>query len=164
MFFLATSDADGQPQSSYKGGNPGFVRVVDPSTLAFPLYDGNGMFLSAGNVTENPLVGLLFIDFSNGSRLRLNGAASIDPVGHSPRGLPRRQAGRTRASARRVPQLPEVRPHARSARSARSSCPSRARSRRCPTGSSTSGSTAPSRRATRHSTRPTPARRPIPRF
>lgn len=80
MFFLATSDASGQPQCSYKGGDPGFVRVVDATTLAFPLYDGNGMFLSAGNVAENPLVGLLFIDFSNGSRLRLNGEASIDPA------------------------------------------------------------------------------------
>jgi uncharacterized protein len=80
MFFLATADAGGQPQCSYKGGDPGFVRVVDASTLAFPLYDGNGMFLSAGNVAENPLVGLLFIDFANGSRLRLNGEASIDPA------------------------------------------------------------------------------------
>ena len=79
MFFLATADAGGQPQCSYKGGDPGFVRVVDASTLAFPLYDGNGMFLSAGNVTENPSVGLLFIDFANGSRLRLSGEASIDP-------------------------------------------------------------------------------------
>jgi predicted pyridoxine 5'-phosphate oxidase superfamily flavin-nucleotide-binding protein len=79
MFFLATADADGQPQCSYKGGDPGFVRVVGTSTLAFPLYDGNGMFLSAGNVTENPLVGLLFIDFSHGSRLRVNGEASVDP-------------------------------------------------------------------------------------
>ena len=79
MFFLATADADGQPQCSYKGGDPGFVRVVDDSTLAFPVYDGNGMFLSVGNVTENPLVGLLFIDFSHGSRLRINGEASVDP-------------------------------------------------------------------------------------
>ena len=79
MFFLATADASGQPQCSYKGGDPGFVRVVDASTLAFPLYDGNGMFLTAGNVTENPLVGLLFIDFSHGSRLRVNGEASVDP-------------------------------------------------------------------------------------
>jgi predicted pyridoxine 5'-phosphate oxidase superfamily flavin-nucleotide-binding protein len=79
MFFLATADADGQPQCSYKGGDPGFVRVVDTSTLAFPLYDGNGMFLSAGNVTENPRVGMLFIDFSHGSRLRVNGEASVDP-------------------------------------------------------------------------------------
>lgn len=79
MFFIATSDASGQPQSSYKGGDPGFVRVVDPHTIAFPVYDGNGMFLTVGNVTENPLVGLLFIDFANGSRLRVNGEASVDP-------------------------------------------------------------------------------------
>ncbi len=79
MFFLATADESGQPQCSYKGGDPGFVRVVDETTLAFPVYDGNGMFLSIGNLTENPQVGLLFIDFSNGSRLRLNGEASIDP-------------------------------------------------------------------------------------
>ena len=79
MFFLATADADGRPQCSYKGGEPGFVRVVDAHHLAFPVYDGNGMFLSAGNVTVNPHVGLLFIDLEGGSRLRLNGVASIDP-------------------------------------------------------------------------------------
>ncbi len=79
MFFIATADAAGQPQCSYKGGDPGFVRVVDETTVAFPLYDGNGMFLSAGNVVENPSVALLFIDFASGSRLRLNGDASIDP-------------------------------------------------------------------------------------
>jgi predicted pyridoxine 5'-phosphate oxidase superfamily flavin-nucleotide-binding protein len=79
MFFLATADAHGQPQCSYKGGAPGFVRVVDESSLAFPVYDGNGMFLSTGNVTENPAVGMLFVDFANGTRLRLNGEASIDP-------------------------------------------------------------------------------------
>jgi predicted pyridoxine 5'-phosphate oxidase superfamily flavin-nucleotide-binding protein len=80
MFFIATADADGQPQCSYKGGDPGFVRVVDEHTLAFPVYDGNGMFLTMGNVTENHLVGLLFIDFATGSRLRINGEASIDPA------------------------------------------------------------------------------------
>lgn len=80
MFVLATADADGQPQCSYKGGAPGFVRVIDDRTVAFPLYDGNGMFLSAGNVRENPAVALLFVDFAgDGSRLRLNGDASIDP-------------------------------------------------------------------------------------
>jgi uncharacterized protein len=78
MFFIATADAAGQPQCSYKGGDPGFVRVIDETTIAFPLYDGNGMFLSAGNVVENPSVALLFIDFANGSRLRLDGEASID--------------------------------------------------------------------------------------
>jgi predicted pyridoxine 5'-phosphate oxidase superfamily flavin-nucleotide-binding protein len=79
MFFLATADAEGRPQCSYKGGDPGFVRVVDDRTLAFPSYDGNGMFLSAGNVLVNPHVGLLFLDFESGRRLRLNGLASIDP-------------------------------------------------------------------------------------
>src|SRR5687767_4556403 len=63
MFFIATADANGQPQCSYKGGDPGFVRVVDETSVAFPVYDGNGMFLSTGNLAENPLVGLLFVDF-----------------------------------------------------------------------------------------------------
>jgi hypothetical protein len=79
MVFLATADAEGRPQCSYKGGDPGFVRVVDDETVAFPVYDGNGMFLSTGNIAENPSVGLLFIDFGDGSRLRLNGDATIDP-------------------------------------------------------------------------------------
>jgi predicted pyridoxine 5'-phosphate oxidase superfamily flavin-nucleotide-binding protein len=78
MFFLATSDAAGWPDCSYKGGQAGFVRVVDSSTLAFPSYDGNGMFKSLGNVMQNPKVGLLFIDFERPRRLRVNGSASID--------------------------------------------------------------------------------------
>lgn len=78
MFFLATADAEGRPSCSYKGGAPGFVRVVDTRTIAFPNYDGNGMYLSMGNVAMNPNVGLLFLDFERGSRMRLNGTASID--------------------------------------------------------------------------------------
>ena len=78
MFFLATADEHGAPQCSYKGGDPGFVRVVDDHTIAFPLYDGNGMFLSAGNIAVNPLVALLFIDLEGGTRLRFNGVASVD--------------------------------------------------------------------------------------
>jgi len=80
MFFLATADADGHPQCSYKGGDPGFVRVLDERTVAFPNYDGNGMYLSMGNAAVNPHVGMLFIDFVSArpSRLRLNGVASID--------------------------------------------------------------------------------------
>jgi predicted pyridoxine 5'-phosphate oxidase superfamily flavin-nucleotide-binding protein len=78
MFFLATADAFGFPNCSYKGGDPGFVRVVDDRTIAFPNYDGNGMYLSTGNVLAHPDVGLLFIDFENPSRLRLEGSASID--------------------------------------------------------------------------------------
>lgn len=78
MFFIATADADGAPQCSYKGGDPGFVRVLDGTTIAFPVYDGNGMFLTAGNLLANPRVGLLFIDWETGTRLRFNGVASID--------------------------------------------------------------------------------------
>ena len=78
MFFLATADSSGRPQCSYKGGDPGFVTVVDERTIAFPSWDGNGMYLSAGNVLVNPHVGLLFIDFGRRRRLRLNGVASID--------------------------------------------------------------------------------------
>ena len=78
MFFLATADADGWPDCSYKGGRPGFVRVIAEDTLAFPSYDGNGMFKSLGNVLRNPRVGLLFMDFEQPKRLRVNGVASID--------------------------------------------------------------------------------------
>jgi len=83
MFFLATADAEGRPDCSYKGGLPGFVRVVGPSTLAFPSYDGNGMFLSLGNVMANPAVGLLFLDFEKPRRLRVLGRATVsaeDPL------------------------------------------------------------------------------------
>ncbi len=78
MFFLATVDPDGNPQCSYKGGDPGFVRVLDERTLAFPVYDGNGMFLSLGNVRATATVGMLFVDFEHPNRLRLNGVASVD--------------------------------------------------------------------------------------
>ena len=77
MFFLATADASGRPTCSYKGGDPGFVRVLDARTLAFPNYDGNGMFLSMGNIAVHDAVGLLFIDFERQRRMRVDGRASI---------------------------------------------------------------------------------------
>ena len=83
MVFIATADAEGRPNCSYKGGEPGFVRVLDERTIALPSYDGNGMYLSMGNLLVNPHVGLLFIHFEERKRLRLNGAASIsedDPL------------------------------------------------------------------------------------
>src|SRR5207249_5612603 len=78
MFFIATTDEEGRPQCSYKGGEPGFVRVLDETTIAFPIYDGNGMYLTAGNLVATKSVGLLFIDFEGRKRMRLNGIASID--------------------------------------------------------------------------------------
>jgi uncharacterized protein len=77
MFFLATADAEGRPDCSYKGGLPGFVHVLDERTLAFPSYDGNGMFRSLGNTVVNPNVGMLFIDFEHPNRMRVNGVASL---------------------------------------------------------------------------------------
>ena len=77
MFFLATADADGWPDCSYKGGLPGFVDVLDDRTLAFPSYDGNGMFRSLGNIVITAKVGMLFIDFENPSRIRINGTATV---------------------------------------------------------------------------------------
>jgi predicted pyridoxine 5'-phosphate oxidase superfamily flavin-nucleotide-binding protein len=83
MFFLATADAEGRPDCSYKGGLPGFVRVVDRATLAFPDYDGNGMYRTLGNVLVNAHVGMLFLDFTAPKRLRVNGRATLvadDPL------------------------------------------------------------------------------------
>jgi uncharacterized protein len=83
MFFIATADAQGRPDCSYKGGVPGFVRVLDARTLAFPDYDGNGMYRSWGNVLVNPHVGLIFVDFEKPKRIRVNGTAQLsekDPL------------------------------------------------------------------------------------
>jgi uncharacterized protein len=83
MLFVATADSQGQPECSYKGGMPGFVRVLDERTLAFPDYDGNGMYRSWGNVLVNPAVALLFLDFEQPRRIRVNGSAEIrvdDPL------------------------------------------------------------------------------------
>ncbi len=84
FFFLATADADGRPDCSFKGGTPGFVRIVGEGELAFPDYDGNGMFKSLGNILANSEVGLLFIDMGEKPRrLRVNGTATVscdDPL------------------------------------------------------------------------------------
>ena len=83
-FFIATADADGRPDCSFKGGAPGFVRVTAPDELAFPDYDGNGMFKSLGNLAVNAHVGMLFIDLhEKPGRLRVNGVATVtreDPL------------------------------------------------------------------------------------
>ncbi len=83
MFFLSTVDHNGWPSVSYKGGPKGFVEVVDDNTLAFPSYDGNGMFYSVGNIAESARLGMLFIDFERPRRLRLHGTGTVsldDPL------------------------------------------------------------------------------------
>ena len=84
FFFLATADAEGRPDCSFKGGLPGFVRIAAPDLLVFPDYDGNGMFRSLGNIRVNPHVGLLFMRIGDKpGRLRVNGRAELvfdDPL------------------------------------------------------------------------------------
>jgi uncharacterized protein len=77
MFFLTTVDERGRPTVSYKGGTPGFLKVLDNNTLLFPSYDGNGMYLSMGNISGNPEIGMLFIDFEKPMRIRLQGRAEL---------------------------------------------------------------------------------------
>lgn len=77
MFFLTTVDHDGRPTVSYKGGDPGFVKVIDANTIVFPNYDGNGMYLSMGNIEAHPQIGILFIAFDRPFRLRLQGRATL---------------------------------------------------------------------------------------
>jgi len=77
FFFLSTVDPWGRPTVSYKGGAPGFVQLTGPSDLVFPVFDGNGMFLSIGNIESSQQVGLLFIDFDSPRRLRIQGVARV---------------------------------------------------------------------------------------
>ena len=77
FFFLSTVDQTGFPSVSYKGGDTGFVHIIDPKTLLIPCFDGNGMWLSAGNVAGAGKVGMLFIDFESPNRLRVQGGARL---------------------------------------------------------------------------------------
>jgi uncharacterized protein len=81
FFFIATSDNTGTCDCSFKGGGPGIINIIDSKRLAFPDFDGNGAFMSLGNILENHHLGMLFIDFADGARLRVNGRASIHDDG-----------------------------------------------------------------------------------
>ncbi len=80
FFFLSTVNAQGEPTVSHKGGAPGFVKVLDPSTLAFPSYDGNGMYLSMGNIDATAKIGMLFIDLETPHRVRVQATARLAAV------------------------------------------------------------------------------------
>lgn len=99
FFFLATVDGEGRPTVSYKGGAPGLVSVVDPHTIAFPHYDGNGMFLSVGNAEDTGRIGLLFIDLETPNRLRVQ--ADVERVSDDP-GLLARWPGASLVTVARV--------------------------------------------------------------
>jgi len=77
MFFLATVGPDGGPSCTFRGGDPGFVRVLDPRSLYWPEYDGNGMFLALGNIALEPRLHLLFVDFERQTRFRVAGRGEL---------------------------------------------------------------------------------------
>jgi len=75
--FLATASAAGQPYVQHRGGPPGFLRVLDPRTLAFADFRGNRQYISLGNLSENPLVQLFLIDYVNRRRVKIWGEAKV---------------------------------------------------------------------------------------
>ncbi|WP_019548068.1 pyridoxamine 5'-phosphate oxidase family protein [Streptomyces sulphureus] len=80
MFFLATSDAAGACDCSFRAGPPGFVHVVDEYTLVYPEYRGNGVHASLGNLLENPQLGLILVDFTRARiGLHINGRGEVVP-------------------------------------------------------------------------------------
>jgi predicted pyridoxine 5'-phosphate oxidase superfamily flavin-nucleotide-binding protein len=77
-FFVATAHPDGSLDVSHRGGNPGFVRVLDERRLAWPDYVGNSFFMTLGNLELNPRCGLLVLDWERGDTLQLSGTAVVD--------------------------------------------------------------------------------------
>jgi uncharacterized protein len=77
MMFVATADASGACDSTFRAGPPGFVRVLDDEHVSWPEYRGNGVMASLGNITGNAHVGLLFIDFHDVIGLHVNGTAEV---------------------------------------------------------------------------------------
>ena len=97
MFFLATSDRAGECDNTLRAGPPGFLEVLDDRTLAWPEYKGNGVMASLGNISENPHVGILMVDFVRDTiGLHVNGTARLrEPAAAAQDGLESRvPAGR----------------------------------------------------------------------
>jgi uncharacterized protein len=76
-FYLATASADGQPYMQHRGGPPGFLRVVDETTLAFADYKGNRQFITTGNLAENPKAFIFIMEYASRQRLKLWGTAKV---------------------------------------------------------------------------------------
>lgn len=77
MFYLATATADGQPYVQYRGGPPGFLKVLDDHTLAFADFGGNRQYLSVGNLSENPRAFLFLMDYAHARRIKVWGTARV---------------------------------------------------------------------------------------
>ncbi|MBX9579017.1 MAG: pyridoxamine 5'-phosphate oxidase family protein [Gemmataceae bacterium] len=77
MFYLGTANAEGQPYIQYRGGPPGFLKVIDGRTLAFADFGGNRQYISVGNLSENPKAILFLMDYANSRRVKVWGTATV---------------------------------------------------------------------------------------
>jgi predicted pyridoxine 5'-phosphate oxidase superfamily flavin-nucleotide-binding protein len=77
MFYLATANAKGQPYVQYRGGSPGFLKVVDDHTLGFADFRGNRQYITLGNLSENPKAFLFLMDYANSQRVKIWGTARV---------------------------------------------------------------------------------------
>jgi predicted pyridoxine 5'-phosphate oxidase superfamily flavin-nucleotide-binding protein len=76
-FFLATANAQGQPYIQHRGGPPGFLRVLDETTLGFADFRGNRQYISMGNLVENAKVHLFLVDYAERRRVKIWGEAKV---------------------------------------------------------------------------------------
>lgn len=108
MVFIATADARGECDCSFRAGAPGFVQVLDEKTLAYPEYRGNGVLASLGNILDNPHIGLIFLDYYQTTvGLHVNGTARVlDPSEAA--GLPHLPAGMAEAAHIKGGRHPEA--------------------------------------------------------
>lgn len=77
MFYLGTANAEGQPYIQYRGGSPGFLRVLDPHTLGFADFGGNRQYITLGNLSENPKAFIFLMDYAHSRRVKLWGTAHV---------------------------------------------------------------------------------------
>jgi predicted pyridoxine 5'-phosphate oxidase superfamily flavin-nucleotide-binding protein len=77
MFYLGTANAEGQPYIQYRGGSPGFLKVIDDSTLGFADFGGNKQYVTLGNLSENPKAFIFLMDYANSQRIKLWGTARV---------------------------------------------------------------------------------------
>jgi predicted pyridoxine 5'-phosphate oxidase superfamily flavin-nucleotide-binding protein len=77
MFYLGTASTAGQPYIQYRGGPPGFLKVLDDKTLGFADFGGNRQYITLGNLSENPKAFLFLMDYANSRRVKVWGTARV---------------------------------------------------------------------------------------
>lgn len=77
MLYLGTANSEGQPYIQYRGGPPGFLKVIDEHTFGFADFGGNRQYISVGNLSENPKAFLFLMDYVNSQRIKVWGTAHV---------------------------------------------------------------------------------------